>query len=315
VFSAREKGAFRLTLPMKGPALSQFLAAALPRLGLSPLSFSRVQNIVGKRLARRLRELALPDLVAYAAHLEQHADEWAWLAQSCRIPISRFYRDREVFDHLIQMALPDLARRARAANRLGLNAWSAGCASGEEVFTLAIAWRLSLAPLYSDLSLSLVASDADRALLERAQTGVYPLGNLRELPRAWQARAFAIEGELRRLSPEFHEGVVFRCEDIRSSMPDGPFDLVTCRNLAFSYFDADAQRDIANALLERLLPGGYLLVGLRERVPDTATVGLRLVGPCLYQKDGRERTADRERRTESGMAPRPGPMDRRGPRC
>ena len=102
---------------MTDPDCTRFLQAALPRLRLRWAGFRKVRRLVCKRLARRLRELGLPDLAAYRAFLEGHPGEWDVLDGSCRIPISCFYRDREAFKSLEQNVLPALAQAAVAAGR------------------------------------------------------------------------------------------------------------------------------------------------------------------------------------------------------
>ncbi len=99
---------------------TRFLQEALPRLHLRWAGFRKVRKLVCKRVARRLRELGLPDLAAYRAFLESHPGEWDVLDGFCRIPISRFYRDREVFASLEQDVLPALAQAAVAAGRVEL---------------------------------------------------------------------------------------------------------------------------------------------------------------------------------------------------
>jgi chemotaxis protein methyltransferase CheR len=165
----------------------------------------------------------------------------------CRITISRFDRDHDVFEALAN-ELP--ARDGRV--------WSAGCASGEEPYTLAI--------LFPNLR-EIVATDVDAQLIERAHRGCYPSGCLRELPEHLREQAFVREGELFCVRPEHRRAIEFRCEDLRETMPDGPFDAILCRNLAFTYFDEPVQREVATAMLARLRPDGVLVIGARERLP------------------------------------------------
>src|SRR6185295_20147796 len=120
----------------------ELLQWALPRLGKRWQGFRNVRGQVCKRIARRARELGLADLEAYRAHLEAHDDEWPVLDALCRVTISRFYRDRAVFDRLRLEILPAFAERAAARGESVVRAWSAGCASGEEPYTLAMIWSL-----------------------------------------------------------------------------------------------------------------------------------------------------------------------------
>jgi len=246
---------------------ADFLAWALPRLGLAPPGFRRVRRQVCKRLHRRLRDLSLRDLAGYWRHLETHPDEWAVADRCCHITISRFYRDRPVFDRLANEIMPALAAAARGVGRSMLRVWSAGCASGEEPYTLALVWHFVVAARYGDLSLAVVATDADAKVLARAHDALYPPGCLRELPRDWVTLAFVPEGKLLRLNPELRAGITFLCQDLRSAAPEGPFDLILCRNLAFTYFDESGRRDALARLSGRLAPGGALVIGRHERLP------------------------------------------------
>jgi len=116
-----------------------FLKWCLPRLGLRRSGYRKVRGTVCKRLAPRLRALGLPDLDAYRARLAAEQAEWAVLDGLCRIPISRFWRDRAVFDHLAVDVLPALAAAAADSGRTEVRVWSAGCASGEEPYSLRLA--------------------------------------------------------------------------------------------------------------------------------------------------------------------------------
>jgi chemotaxis protein methyltransferase CheR len=183
------------------------------------------------------------------------------------VSISRFWRDRDVFEALARDVLPDLARRAAARGAAVLRAWSAGCASGEEPYSLVLAWELEARRSAPGLELRVVATDADPLLIERARRAVYPPGSLRELPAAWRAAAFEPGAPALRLAARFRDPVELRCEDLRERMPDGPFDLVLCRNLAFTYFDDARQRGALAGLVERVVAGGALVVGRREHLP------------------------------------------------
>jgi chemotaxis protein methyltransferase CheR len=246
---------------------ADFLAWALPRLGLAPVGFRRVKRQVCKRLHRRLKELRLPDLASYRQRLEAQPDEWAVVDRCCHITISRFYRDRRVFDRLACDIMPALAAAARDAGRRVLRVWSAGCASGEEPYTVSLIWRFALAARFNTISPAVVATDADETVLARARNALYPPGCLAELPREWVEAAFVREGRALRLLPEYRAGVTFLCQDLKTTAPDGPFDLLLCRNLAFTYFDEAGRRDALARLAGRLVPGGALVIGRGEHLP------------------------------------------------
>ena len=254
---------------MKDAELVAFLRWALPRLGLRWAGCRRVRGQVGKRLARRLRALGLPDLAAYRARLEAgEAAEWDALEPLCRISISRFRRDPGVFARLEDEVLPGLARQALARGA-PLRCWSAGCASGEEPYTLALIAERLLAPAFPGLEVRILATDVEARMLERARRACYPRSSLRELPREWVQACFAAAaGGEACLAPRLRERVELRQADLRRDLPDETFDLVLCRNLAFTYFEPAAQPGILARLRSVLRPGGVLVIGRKERLPE-----------------------------------------------
>ena len=236
----------------------------------------------------------------YRQYLETHPAEWTVLDTFCRIPISRLARERLVFERLASEVLPTLAGAATARGADNLLCWSAGCASGEEPYSLAILWMLVLAPRYPELSLRVTATDIDEQLLERARAAVYRRSSLREVPDEWIAAAFTRSGDLYTVRPEFRAAVHFQLEDVRQVLPPGLFDLVLCRYVAFTYFDEALQRRTLERLLTALRPGGALVIGLKERLPGGVD-GIEPWVPELriFRRVGEGHGSDRERAHDS----------------
>jgi chemotaxis protein methyltransferase CheR len=245
-----------------------FLKWALPHMRLRWEGFRKVRRQVCRRLWRRLGELGVADLPSYRRLLEAHPGEWRALAALCRVTISRFHRDLEVFALLGHEILPELAWRARAEGRARLRAWSCGCASGEEAWSLRLSWERLVAPRSLGQALFVIGTDIDLTLLARARRAVYPESSLRELPDGYRQEAFEPHGADLRLRDRFRHGVAFLAQELREARPGGGFDLVLCRNLAFTYFDAPAQLQAARRLGGALRPGGVLMLGARESLPD-----------------------------------------------
>jgi chemotaxis protein methyltransferase CheR len=251
-----------------------FLQWALPRLGMRWAGFRKVRRQVCKRIVARMGELGLAGFDAYRRHLDAD-DEWAVLDSFCRVTISRFHRDRGIFELIWDRLLPDLA--AAEADRIRLagspateavvRCWSAGAASGEEPYTLALLWRLHLQDRFPGVRLQVLATDADEKLLARARAACYPASSLREPPATWIEAAFEPMGDGFRLRPSFRRGVSLLRQDIRDRMPRGPFHMVLCRNLVFTYFEAGLQARLLHDIVRRLLPGGFLVLGGHEDLP------------------------------------------------
>jgi chemotaxis protein methyltransferase CheR len=255
----------------------EFLQWALPRLELRWSGYRKVHRQVCKRLRRRLNELELDSLAQYRSRLERDAGEWAVLDGLCHITISRFYRDRGVFGALGNELLPELARAAGAEDR-PVRCWCAGCASGEEVYTLKLLWDLQVQPRMPEARLEIIGTDADEAVLKRAETGCYPAGSLSGAPPSWRTLAFDACDHCYCVRAEHREGIEFALQDIRREQPAGHFDLVLCRNLAFTYFEPELQRSTLDRLAAVLREGGYLVIGAGERLPDGGCPLERLAG-------------------------------------
>jgi chemotaxis protein methyltransferase CheR len=253
-----------------------FLQWALPQAGLRWPGFRKVRRQVCKRLRARARELGLDDFDAYRARLEADPSEWLTFDECCHITISRFFRDRGIFDALRRQVLPSIAARAKREGR-GALAWSAGCASGEEPYTLRILWDIEIAIAYPGVPLAIVASDVDKGMLARARRGCFESSSLHELPALLIKRAFDRVDSLHCVKQVHRQGIEFLDQDLRTEMPQKLFDLILCRYVAFTYFAAPVQRTVLAGMLERLRPAGFLVIGTHEELPD-AVPGLTTFG-------------------------------------
>lgn len=278
---------------MRDHDCTRFLQAVLPRLGLRWSGFRKPRRQVCKRVVRRMGELGLRSTEAYLEHLERHPEEWRMLDRLCRVTISRFRRDRGLWRRLEDEVLPSLAEGLAAGGGGRLLCWSAGCASGEEPFTLSILWHRRFAADHPRVEPFVVATDVDPHLLARARRGVFPEGAMKELPEEWVDRAFeeirddgTVEGDgsrLLRLRDRFRRPVRLACADLREAMPEARFHLVLCRNLAFVYYEEELQRRIATEIARRVPPGGYLAVGAHEALPS-GTEGWEDGAEGLYRR-------------------------------
>lgn len=250
-----------------------FLQWALPRMRMRWAGFRKVRKQVCKRIARRLRVLGLPGSDAYRVYLSANPDEWIALDRCCRITLSRFYRDHRVFDFLGETVLPVLATQALQRGDTCLQLWSAGCAGGEEPYSLALLWQRRVSPLCPGVGLQILATDSDPRSLERAAVGCYSPASLKDLPAEWRETAFRRRNREYCLLPGYRSGVVFGCQDLRSGMPAGRFDLILCRNLVFTYYSIGLQQQLLAELQLRLCAGGALVIGAHEALPGT-TAGL-----------------------------------------
>jgi chemotaxis protein methyltransferase CheR len=245
-----------------------FLQEVLPILGLRWAGFRKVRGQVRKRVSSRQRELGLPSLESYRIYLDHYPDEWSILEKLCRVTISRFYRDRALYDRLRDSILPLLFKDARVSRRPSVRAWSAGCASGEEAYSVSLCARLGPSDTAAGPALEILGTDIDEYLIERARVACYPLSALRELPDGWLEAGFEVTTDHACLRSQFRKGISWDVQDLGRDLPSGRFDLILCRNLAFTYFDQVRQEACLRRLLGCLRRGGFLVIGGHESLPQ-----------------------------------------------
>lgn len=262
----------------------RFMQKLLPELGYRWKGFRKVRKQVCKRIRHRLRELELPDLNSYHEYLETHREEEKVLDSLCNITISRFYRDKHVFDRLHSEILPLIAEKKSENQQKQVRCWSVGCCSGEEPYSLQILWKLGVMPqLATAIPFRITASDRDAFLIERAKKGTYPAGSLKDMPREWKARAFVNQDPGFQIKKLFQKDIQFVEQDIRMDMPEGEFELILCRNLVFTYFQEYLQLEIFHRMMTRLIPGGFFIIGIHESLPEGQDI-LIPFGKCIYMK-------------------------------
>ena len=218
------------------------------------------EHCLRRRIAVRMRARGMHGYADYAALLLKDPQEYQKLRDAVTINVSKFYRNPEVWEAVDRKVLPHLF----AADRR-ISIWSAGCAGGEEPYSIAILLREHARRTNQTAALSrfeVVGSDIDRASLETAQRAEYGSFAFTDIPPDIRARWF--EGpELTRVKPEVRESVRFETLDlITSELPAGQ-DMIFCRNVVI-YFERAIQEALFERFHKALAPGGFLVLGKVE---------------------------------------------------
>jgi len=265
----------------------KFLQWALPELGYSWQGFRKPRGQVLKRIQNRMHELGLSSgFDEYRYYLENHPQEWNRLDSFCYVTISKFFRDRKLWDFLQEEVFQELFRDDEPAP---LRIWSAGCCNGEEPYTIGILIEELPEDVKSARQVSILASDRYSEILKRAKQGRYPSSALKELTNKELENYFdKIENgnEDYQIRKEPSRYVEFEVRDIRKSLPDGTFQLVFCRNLVFTYFRKDQRKQFLEKLKPKIKPGGYLVTGSNEQLPDNDWLKKTVNTHPVFQKTG-----------------------------
>ncbi len=256
---------------MEDDSCVRFLQWLLPQLRMRWPGFRKVRKQVCKRIHRRIRQLGLSDIDVYRHYLQRHANEWPILDQLCRVTVSRFYRDKVVLEHVSTEVLPKLARAAIDAGDTTLRGWSAGCAMGEEAYSLILIWDNLVGKDFPQLDIHVTGTDIDALLLERAVLACYSHSSIKALPVAWLQSAFSQNDNAYCLEARLRNKVRFLKQDIREKMSEGSFHFVFCRNMAFTYFENTLQLEVLEYIRNSLVDGGALVIGGHESLPESFT--------------------------------------------
>jgi len=256
----------------------------LDRFGFSWAGYRRVRKGVKKRLARHMQEIQCGNMEHYIEAIEKDQHVRLQFERLMTVSISRFFRDWELWGIIRERLLPLLAKNATQS----IKVWSAGCASGEEVYSFKILWK-DLINTYTYIPhLSILATDINPALIERGKLAVYPRSSMREVPDTIRSRYFvALRGGKYALKSDMREGIVWQAHQLLSYPPEIAFDLIFLRNNMLTYYGDQVKIPAIGKVLTSLTPGGFLIIGRHEILPSEV-VDLRPWGDStiIFQKQG-----------------------------
>jgi len=250
------------------------------RIALSPAKTTLVQS----RLARRLREHGLARFSDYVALVRRDTAERHAMVVALTTNHTHFFREPHHFDHFRETVLPEIRRRQGP-----VRIWSAGCSSGEEVYTIAMCLlgpdRTSASWL-RNADVRLLATDIAPHVVEAVERGIYAESAAAGIPEpyrsAWLRPApggFVMAEEARRL-------VTARVLNLFGPWPlKAAYDAIFCRNVMI-YFDDPAKAELEERLVHQLAPGGHLYIGHSERLIGSAATRMRSCGHTIYRKAG-----------------------------
>jgi two-component system CheB/CheR fusion protein len=229
----------------------------------SGIDFSQYrQSTIQRRLQRRMADTGVAGIDTYLRYLQRHPEEYERLVAAFLIKVTNFFRDGELFDYLRESILPELlheARQAHGERRL----WSAGCATGEEAYSLAILVAELLGNRLGEVPVRIFATDLDAEAVAFARRGVYPASSLQDVPPALVERYFNVLDGAYEIRKVVRGLLVFGQHDLGQRAPFPRTDLVLCRNVLI-YFTPELQRRALQVFAFSLRVGGRLVLGKSE---------------------------------------------------
>jgi len=247
-----------------------------------------------RRVRRRMQIVQATSPEDYIERLRASAMEPAALFRDLLIGVTAFFRDNEAFEMLAQRAIPEVL--GNAGPRDTVRVWVPACATGEEVYSIAILLREAAEGMDSPPRMQIFATDIDEAALSVARSGRYPPALMESVSEERRRRWFQREGGGWQVRKELREICVFSPHSVLRDPPFSRMDLVSCRNLLI-YFGPELQRQVLPTLHYALRPGGFLFLGTSE--------GLGSHGHLFETVDKRSRLFRASEGRRSARAPIP----------
>jgi two-component system, chemotaxis family, CheB/CheR fusion protein len=214
-----------------------------------------------RRIERRLAVREVAQLSDYARLLDERPDEADALLRELLVSVTNFFRDRRVWERVEETIVPRLFARKRAGDQVRV--WVAGCATGEEAYSVAMLLAEASAQLTSVPEIQVFATDLDEAAIAKARNGTYTAAEIADVPPERLRRYFKKDHDRFRVRRELRETVLFAHHNLLKDPPFSHLDFITCRNLLI-YLDRIAQKRAIEVLHFALEPGGLLLLGSAE---------------------------------------------------
>jgi two-component system, chemotaxis family, CheB/CheR fusion protein len=244
----------------EGRDLERFLEELHRNRGVDFRSYKRPTIL--RRLGRRMAATGCKSLDEYSTYVEEHPEEYRQLIAAFLIKVTEFFRDPELFDYLKEEVLPELIEEAREEENQ-LRIWSAGCATGEEAYSLAILVSEVLGREAGLFNVRIFATDIDEDAVEFARRGVYPPSALKGLSEEQIGHYLVEEDGSYQVKKQIRGMIVFGEHDLAQRSPFPHVDLVVSRNVLI-YFSNELQRRALQLFAYSLRDGGYLVLGKAE---------------------------------------------------
>jgi two-component system CheB/CheR fusion protein len=243
-------------------AIRDILATLRTRTGHDFSQYKRATLM--RRLERRLQVNQLRNLGQYRKFIAENADEGHALLRDLLISVTWFFRDPAAWKAIEDRVIPDLLKTRSTGN---IRVWVVGCATGEEVYTLAMLLQERLQTMSSPPTVNIFATDIDEEALGTARAGVYPESISEQMTPERLRRFFVREAGNYRIQKQLREMVMFAVHNVIQDPPFSRLDFVSCRNLLI-YLTRHVQSKVLDLLHFSLKPDGYLFLGMSESIED-----------------------------------------------
>ncbi|MGK7393592.1 MAG: CheR family methyltransferase [Candidatus Cyclobacteriaceae bacterium M3_2C_046] len=245
--------------------MDQIISMLSSRIGINFSGYKT--SSIYRRLEKRMADLKFNDSSAYLNYIKDNPDELDSLFKSLLIGVTKFFRDKEVFDSIREIIFRIIDQNKPDHKKEGIRIWVPGCATGEEAYTYAIILDQVQQETQHPVKIQIFATDIDENALKFARNGIYSESALENVPDQLLNQYFTKIKDKYELSKEIRKNVLFSRHDLIANPPFLRTDMISCRNLLI-YFDINLQNHVIPLFHYSLKPDGYLFLGKSETIGD-----------------------------------------------
>ncbi|MHC5822206.1 MAG: CheR family methyltransferase [Nostoc sp.] len=214
-----------------------------------------------RRVQKRMQSFNIEKFEEYLDFLEVHPEEFNYLFNTILINVTAFFRDSSAWEYIAEEILPNLIRNKKTSDQIRI--WSAGCASGEEAYTLAMLMAEMLGAEEFRQRVKIYATDVDEDALNQARLAMYSAKDIQTVPDQLRQKYFEVAGNCYVFRPDLRRSVIFGRHDLLQDAPISRLDLLVSRN-TLMYFNSETQGRILARFHFALNDNGYLFLGKAE---------------------------------------------------
>lgn len=233
-------------------------------------------NTLKRRISLRMAALRMQSMNEYLSYLNREPEEIEKLLDSVTIHVTEFFRDPDVFDSIAKIVLPEILERKRLVCDSAIRIWSAGCATGEEAYSLAMVALEFVRINNLEIAVEIYGTDISKEACRVARQGIYDRGKLGKIPLEFRERYLEPHPAGFRVNSHLRRTVHFATNDLFKDPPYSDLDMIVCRNVII-HFDHAVRNEVLMRFYGALAPAGLLILGKSEAITGSAASRFELV--------------------------------------
>ena len=227
--------------------------------------YRRVRKGVKKRISRHMQQLGCRSVDEYLHILDRYEEIRHQCECLMTVSVSRFFRDRMLWKIIENNIVPEILSK----NIEKVKFWDAGCACGEEVYSMKILWETLRSRFDNMPDIEIWATDIHQVYLRRAREGIYSVSSLKEVEQNVREIYFLFLEDKKkfRINPSLQKGIIWKVHNMLHDFDEGDFDIIFVRNNLLTYYIDEIKQPAFQKVVKSLAQGGFLVIGSHEKLP------------------------------------------------